>query len=315
MKSLIKKMIPVSSFDQLKKIKYELTYKSRFENEHGYELNLKNPVTFNDKIFYRKYFGNCQTMATIADKVKVRDIVAERVGDKYLTKFYGTYKKLTIEDWEQLPEKFVLKTNHGSGPNHLEIVTDKKSADKERIIAKLNRAIDECQSAPMHEPFYAYIDKMILAEEYIESEQSTPNDYKFHCFKEKIYIQVDTGRYEDHRRSLFTLDWQRLPFRLGKIAEVEECYPPENLEEMIKVTKELAKGFDYIRVDLYSVNDKIYFGELTQTHGSGHDDFLPINEDVKWGKHWALDYDNENLYQANAPKPKLDSSLVFKTDK
>ncbi|MGS0692281.1 ATP-grasp fold amidoligase family protein [Shewanella sp. 30m-9] len=298
MKNLLKKIIPDFLLDIIKKYKYRVNRGRDFFKNHGYELNIKDPKTFSEKLYYRKYYGNFDNMALFADKYKVRDYVSEKVGSEYLIPLLGVYKSFSHEDWRKLPEKFVLKSNHGSGANHLQIVTNKQSEKVGSVIKKFDRALKESFGIIKQEPFYARIDKLIIAEQYLESETLTPNDYKFHCFRDKIFIQVDSDRYEGHKRSIFDVNWNKMNFRLdSKFSAVSDCSPPENLAEMIEIAKKLSEDFDYIRVDLYNVNGKIYFGELTQTHGNGTEDFKPNRVDREWGDYWELDRENKELYQ------------------
>ncbi|MCE7566299.1 hypothetical protein LZS85_09280 [Aliivibrio fischeri] len=300
MKSFLKKILPNALLTLLKKYKYRINRDRDFFKNHGYHLNIKNPKTFSEKLFYRKYYGNFSNMALIADKYKVREYVSRKIGSEYLIPLLGVYENFTNSDWDKLPDKFVLKSNHGSGPNHVQIVIDKERENVESIILKFENALKESFGIIKQEPFYAKIDRLIIAEKYLESENYTPNDYKFHCFKNEVFIQVDTDRYEGHKRSIFDINWNEMNYQLdSKFPRVGKCLPPANLSEMIEVAKTLAEDFDYIRVDLYSVNGKIYFGELTQTHGNGTEDFNPSCIDREWGDYWELEKDNEELYQLN----------------
>ncbi len=290
--------MPNVLIDLIRKCKYRINRDHEFFRNHGYKLNLKNPVTFNEKLYYRKYYGNFDAMSVFADKYKVRDYVSKKIGSKYLIPLLGVYNEFTKSDWDKLPNRFVLKSNHGSGPRHLHIVTNKDIESPENIIVKFKRALNESFGLVKQEPFYARINKLILAEEYLESDNLTPNDYKFHCFKNKVFIQVDSERYEDHKRSIFDVNWNEMDYKLdSKFPKIEDCSPPKNLNKMIEIAKILSEDFDYIRVDLYNINGKIYFGELTQTHGNGTENFEPSNVDREWGSYWILDKNNKDLYQ------------------
>ncbi|MBY7733397.1 hypothetical protein JHW46_23960 [Vibrio splendidus] len=298
MKKYLREIVPKSLFDLLRKYKYRINRESDFLKNHGYKLNIKAPQTFSEKLYYRKYYGNFDNMALFADKYKVREYVSAKVGSEYLIPLLGVYKTFTSEDWCALPEKFVLKSNHGSGPNHLQIVTDKVNEEVSSVVRKFEEALKESFGIVKQEPFYAKIDKLIIAEQYLESDALTPNDYKFHCFNDKIFIQVDSDRYEEHKRSIFDIEWNRMNFRLdSNFPEVGDCSPPQNLGQMVEIAKKLSEDFDYVRVDLYNINGKIYFGELTQTHGNGTEDFKPTSVDREWGDYWKLDKENKNLYQ------------------
>lgn len=282
---------------KIKSLYYEMTLHKKFKEYHGYELNLKNPKTYNEKIYFRKYFGNFEKMALIADKYEVRKYVKEKIGEEYLIPLYGVYDKFTVDDWNKLPNSFVIKTNHGSGLNHIHIVKDKSNENGNEVVRKFQKALSEEFGLIGHQPFYRKINRKVIVEKYIESGRMTPDDYKLHCFKDKIFIQVDRGRYEKHQRSVFDCKWNELNFKLNsKYEHIEDCDKPQNLEEMITLAKKLAKDFDYIRVDFYNVNGKILFGELTQTHGNGTEDFKPTKMDEIWGEYWELDKDNKDLY-------------------
>jgi len=298
MRKLLRLITPNALYIFLRRSKYRIYRERDFKKNHGYELNLKDPKTFSEKLYYRKYYGNFDNMALFADKYRVRNYVSDKVGSEYLIPLLGVYKQFKHSDWEALPDKFVLKSNHGSGPNHLLIVTKKENEDVNLAVEKFERALKESFGIIKQEPFYARIDKLIIAEQYLDSDALTPNDYKFHCFKDKIFIQVDSDRYEEHKRSIFDISWNRMNFRLdSNFPEVDDCLPPENLDTMVKIAQKLSEDFDYIRVDLYNINGRIYFGELTQTHGNGTEDFEPVSIDREWGDLWNLDKDNERLYQ------------------
>ncbi|MGF1876776.1 hypothetical protein L4D77_15770, partial [Photobacterium frigidiphilum] len=282
----------------VKKYYYELSRNKSFYNKHGYKLNIKEPKTFNDKIYFRKYNGNYEFMGLIADKYKVRDYVESKIGAEYLIPLLGVYDSFSKEDWNKLPQRFVLKSNHGSGVNHIHIIINKDSENAEQVIDKLNRALNDNFGEIGHQPFYQKIDRVLLAEEYLDSGSVTPDDYKFHCFGNKILIQVDRGRYGDHQRSIYDENWSKMNYKLNSsYPGIIFSTPPKNLDLMIDLAKKLASDFDYVRVDFYNLDGKIYFGELTQTHGNGKEDFEPARIDFEWGEYWDLDLGNKSLYK------------------
>ncbi|MGF1756328.1 hypothetical protein L4C33_22455, partial [Vibrio makurazakiensis] len=278
----------------MKKLKYELFRGRLFKKKHGYPLNISSPTTFNEKIYYRKYYGNHEEMALIADKYKVRELVSKRIGAEYLIPLLGVYDKFSISDWDDLPEQFVLKTNHGSGFNHIQIVTNKQKENPYAIIEKMNKALKDDFGSISHEPFYEKIDRVILAEKYLDSGLMVPDDFKFHCFEDEMFIQIDRGRYGSHSRSIYDHNWNEMDYKLNSsYPKINGIMPPINLSKMIELAKCLADNFDYIRVDFYNLDGKIYFGELTQTHGNGLEDFKPTLVDREWGDYWKLDKDNK----------------------
>ncbi|MBY7822346.1 hypothetical protein KW418_18930 [Vibrio fluvialis] len=292
----LKKILPESVSVQLRRIKYELTKKNKFKRYHGYDLCISDPKTFNEKLYYRKYHGNHEFMAEKADKYLVRKYVERKVGKEILIPLVGVYDRLNEDIWETLPDEFVVKSNHGSGSDHLEIITSKKDADKKRIIEKMNKAVSQSFGTVNHQPFYDLIDRKIVVEEYLKSNQDTPDDFKFHVFKNKIFIQVDVDRYTDHKRSLYDEDWNKLESKLNSKYEYASKEKPVNLDKMISIARNLAEDYDYVRVDLYNIDGRIYFGEITQTHGNGTEDFKPTTTDLEWGMLWDLDKNNRKLY-------------------
>ena len=137
---------------------------------------------------------------------------------------------------------------------------------------------------------YSGITPKILAEEYIETEYGELQDYKFLCFGGKpYYCWVDMGRYSNHTRNVYDLNWELQPWNQEAYAHYEKPIPrPENFEKMIEIATILAQSFSHVRVDLYNVNGKVYFGEMTFTNGGGYDRILPVEYDKKLGELWEL---------------------------
>ncbi|RWX56623.1 ATP-grasp fold amidoligase family protein [Photobacterium chitinilyticum] len=291
---LIKSILP----DFILEAYYEKMRDRIFFTKHGYHLNVEKPVSFNDKLYYRKCYGNFDTMAMIADKYRVREYIEQRIGSDYLIPLLGTYDSFSYDDWNKLPNSFVLKTNHGSGPDHVEIVKDKNKANPGEIIKKFRNALNDDFGLLTNEPFYQKIQRKIIAETYLESGMFTPDDFKFQCFGDELLIQVDRGRYENHQRSIFDRNWVEMDYKLNSsYSKIDKCAVPDNLSEMIRLAEILSKDFDYIRIDFFNIDGKIYIGELTQTHGNGLEDFKPTKIDFEWGGYWKLDIDNELLYR------------------
>lgn len=255
----------------------------------GMKLNLDNPVRYSEKLQVRKLNYNNPLFVLCADKYKVRDYVKEKIGEEYLIPLYFAKKKITEADLEELPNSFVLKTNNASKTNV--IVKDKKSADLKSIVKKMNKYVKYKFGFRTFELFYNDIEPYIIAEKYMGTKEMVPNDYKFFCFKQKdgsmkMFIQVDEGRYTDkHARAYYNEKWEIQPFGNDMNKDNLSFKKPKNLNKMIELSKKLAEDFDYVRVDLYESNGKIYFGELTFTDGSGYDILQPDKYDIEWGKY------------------------------
>lgn len=254
------------------------------------KLNLDNPKRYSEKIQLRKLNYNNPLYILCADKYKVREYIKEKIGDEYLIPLYFAKKEITKEDLEKLPNQFVLKTNNASKTNI--IVNDKEKINIDDVVKKMNKFIKYKFGYRTFELFYNEIDPLIIAEKYIGTENQVPNDYKFHCFRQldgkvKILVQVDVGRFSDnHYMAYFDETWNMQPFGIEERKRSTTFAKPKNLSKMIEISKKLSKDFDYVRVDLYEVRGKIYFGELTFTDGSGYDVLQPDKYDIEWGTYW-----------------------------
>ena len=261
-----------------------------YKKRTGLNLNLDNPITFNEKIQLRKLEENNKKIIQCADKLVVREYVKEKIGERYLIPLYLKTSRLTYEDIKKLPRSFVLKTNNASGTNI--IVFDKRKENILKIIKTMNNYVKIKYGYVALELFYNKIKPMILAEKLLLDEKgSIPDDYKFHCFRDgqnyKIYIQVLYDRMAEIGKNIYDENWQLQSFTMGDYQVNKKIIEkPENLDEMLTIVKKLASDFDYVRVDLYNINKKIYFGELTFTHASGYSKFSPNEYDRIWGTYW-----------------------------
>lgn len=260
--------------------------KKQFKKNLGYGIDFtKEPETFNQKIQFRKLYDNNPLYSICADKYRVREYVKEKIGEKYLIPLYLVTDKLTEEQWDKLPNSFVVKANHNSGP--VQIVKDKNKADKKKIIAELNNQLKLDYGILSMEKYYSGISRKIIVEKLLlDDNGEIPKDYKFHCFKNKIIIQVDSSRYLNHTQDFFDENWEKI--KLECLAPNSDFIieKPNNFTEILKIIKKLAEDFNYVRVDIYLLKDKIYFGELTFCPWSGFTSFKPHKMDIEFGKYW-----------------------------
>ena len=225
-------------------------------------LDLDDPKTFNEKIQWLKLYDSTPLKTRLADKYLVRDWVKEQIGDKYLIPLLGVYKSIDEVDFDKLPEKFVLKCNHGSGMN---AIITKKECNFKKLKRKFNRWMREnfgfAKGLQLH---YNYIPHRIIAEEYV-----TPlEDFKFYCYNGKcMHVLHKTEQNSKAQYCNFDRDLRCLP--LSPKSAVKEIVLPENFEEMLSLAEKLSKDFVFVRVDLYLSGTKIYFSELTFTPSSG----------------------------------------------
>lgn len=258
---------------------YEKQLKKIYHMKTGKKLNLNNPRSFNEKIQWLKLYDTTPLKTKLADKYLVRGWIEEKIGEKYLIPLIGRFDSLNDIDIDVLPEKFVLKANHGSGCNM--IVKNKKELDW--MEAKRNfekwMSINYAWMQGL-ELQYKDIKPMILIEEYIENNGNNLFDYKIYCFNGKAkYIQVMGDRdIKKHlaKEAFYNVDWKKQDFTQTYPQYENENIRPKNLEEMIKIAEILAEDFTYVRVDLYELDDgTIKFGEMTFTPTSGFDNWKP----------------------------------------
>lgn len=263
----------------------KLSLKIYYYLKTGLKLNLENPIRFNEKIQHRKLNSNNPLYSICADKYSVREYVKNKIGEDYLIPLLFVGDNLTKKDIDKLPNSFVVKTNNASKTNI--IILDKNVENLDNIINKVNKFLKIEFWYRSFEMFYKKISPKVIVEKLLLTDKGkVPDDFKFHVFKNKIIIQVDSDRYNDHKRLFFSEDWKELDFSLGFKKNESKFNKPDNLKEMITVAKKLSEDFDYVRVDLYNLNGKIYFGELTFTHGSGFEKFSPDSIDIEWGSYW-----------------------------
>ena len=265
------------------------------ENLRGYHklIDFKNPKYFGEKIQWLKLYGNLEKYTDYVDKYKVRDYIKKIVGEEYLIPLLGVYDKSSDIDYSKLPNQFVLKINNGSGYNL--IITDKDKLDIKKTNKKLNTWLKEDYSKIKKEPQYTNVERKILCEKFINDKNGQLLDYKFFCFcGVPKFIEVDFDRFDNHTMNFYDLEWNLLNFTKGNYKNYKgEVKRPKNFDKMIELTKKLCKDFNFVRVDLYNVDGKIYFGELTFTPAGGVTPFNPIEKDLEFAKLIELGDKNE----------------------
>ncbi len=246
---------------------YEAALNDWYYQRTGKHMDVAHPTTYNEKIQWLKLFDNSPLKTRLTDKYMVRKWISEKIGDKYLIPLLGVWSSFDEIDFDSLPDKFVLKTNHGSGWNL--IVTDKATLNFSQAKSKFDYWMNRNYAFYGLELQYMNIPRKIIAEKYlVELEQVY--DYKFMCFNGEVkFIWVDTDRFTDHKRTLFTTDWEKMDKKIMYPSAEYDIPKPVNFERMLDIAKALSKGFIHVRVDLYNVNGKIYFGEMTFSSESG----------------------------------------------
>jgi hypothetical protein len=264
----------------------QLFYRWRF----GTWANLRRPATLNEKLHWKKLHGHRPFHTTITDKYAAREWVARRIGESFLIPLVAVFDRVQDLDLARLPEACVIKVTHGSDQNV--ILRDKRTVSEKELKVLLRQWLKQNMYYLSREPQYRQIKPRLIVEELItDADGQIPMDFKFHCFHGRVeVIQVDIDRFSRHRRNFYDVDWQLLPFTWSAWDKTGPLWPngraverPALLREMIALAETLAREFDYIRVDLYHCNRKIYFGELTLHHGGGWERFDPPSYDLFFG--------------------------------
>lgn len=265
--------------------------KKWFQKNVGYELDLDHPQTFNAKIQWLKLYDATPVKTMLSDKEAVRAYISEKIGEEYLIPILGVWDSLDDIDFSVFPDKFVLKTNHGSGFNM--IIKDKTKFDQKKASRQFKKWLHiNYAFFSGYEMHYEQIKPRIIAEQYMENDGELL-DYKFVCFHGEVkYVWVDWGRYSIHKRNIYDCEWKLQDYSLGYTNDTNVINKqPKNLKKMIELAEILSKDFCHARVDFYEINDKIYFGEITFTSGSGLDRFCPVEIDQMWGEQMILPFE------------------------
>ena len=266
--------------------------KTLFYDRMGYELNLDSPKSYNEKIIWKKIHDRNPLLTVTADKYSVRSylkgLLGKQEAEKILIPVYHVTDNPGSIPFEELPEKFVVKPNHGS-QMHL-IVTRRNEEIKARIKEKCKEWLKINYGLYSHEWAYRNIRRKIIIEKLLQSEDgSLPRDIKLYCFHGKCrFLRASENRFgKESRAAYFDLNWNMLPvdnpgYDTIKIPIEKPC----NLDKMIRLGEKLSDKFDAVRVDLYNFEGKIYFGELTHYDGSGMARFEPESFDFEMGSYW-----------------------------
>lgn len=264
----------------------------RYKQITGHDLNLENPRRYTEKMQWRKLFECDPRMTVLSDKYEVREWVKSTIGEEYLIPLIGVWERPEDIDFDMLPDSFVLKTNNACETNI--IVRDKKQLNQSIVRETLDYWLKIPFWSFSGEMHYKNIKPRIIAEKYItvEDTQDLP-DYKFLCFDGKVYcsyfIKDRIKGHEETQLGIFDRDFNLLPYYRTELLPIRTVQPkPLHYEQMVELAEKLSKGFSHVRVDLYDVNGKIYFGEMTFTNGSGFFVHEPDCFDYILGEQWKM---------------------------
>lgn len=262
--------------------------KKEFYRKFGYPFPIDSPQTFNEKLHWRKLYERNPFFTMASDKVAVRSYVKEKIGSDYLIPLVQVINHPEQLDYEHLPDKFVIKGTHDSQSAFL--VPDKTAISPRRlkriaqkILARKNYYHHQREWQYKHIEPRCMVEVMLLT-----GEGKIPVDYKYHVFEGNVeMIQVADPDHDTN--ALYDATWERLPFSLYNPQPDRSLPKPNKLNQMKKVACTLADDLNYVRVDLFQVRDRIYFGELTFTPHNGGGKFNPPEYDAHFGKFFKLD--------------------------
>ena len=257
----------------------------------GKNLHLKNPKLFNATLMYLKLndFKDNDLVSMCSDKLQLEKYTKAN-GYKNLTnKIIKVYNNASEIDFDELPERFALKCNHGCKFNI--IVDNKDSIDKDQIRKTLDKWVKTKHGYVTAEPHYFKITPKIYAEEYIEGDNGEfPNDYKVYVFNGKARcVLVCTNRKAGLEQKLYDLNWKELHYLKEEVVTKKSINKPKNLNRMIEIAENLAKPFRFVRVDFYETKQKLILGELTFTPARCCDNDYNEKGNIELGKMLDLD--------------------------
>lgn len=288
--------------------KEELYFKNLIENDYiksckyfykkktGKNLNLNNPVLFNEKIQYLKIYEilpNLSFYTKLADKYSVRKWITEKGLSNILNDVYDIYYNTENIPFDDLSEKYVLKLNNSSGFNY--ICKDKNTINKQKVIKFLNTGLNYKYFLAGGELQYRDIKPCIICEKFLcPKDGSELIDYKFFCYNGQVkYIDLWIDHNINNKPKYIYVDrnFQYVPVNedtINFIKQKKKINIPSNINEMIKIAEILSENIPFVRCDLYSVDNKIYFGEMTFTPCAGVDPDYTIEGQKILGKYINL---------------------------
>ena len=251
--------------------------------------NLKRPLSFNEKLQWRKLHDRNPILPALIDKLAVKTLMDERCGaGEWLIPTLWSGTRLSAETLAGFTPPYVIKPNHASG----RILFNRGDCpDLAALAARANAMLAAPYPRFLHEWPYAHIRPQLLIEPFIGASLTAPYDHKFYVFHGRVrFIQVDTDRERDHKRALYDPDWQRLAFQFRINQQMQPVPRPDRLQQMIAFAESVAGelAMDFIRVDLYEVDGRAWFGELTPFPSSGLAKFDPPSADFEIGRFWRL---------------------------
>lgn len=258
--------------------------------EQRYMYNLKefpdldNPKLFNEKIHWLNLYYHDPLITRCCDKYELKNYVKEKVGEKYIIPNIISYDRANDINFDDLPDRFVIKVNWGDGKEFSEVVKNKSDVSENIIKTKMNNGMRPWNNLYYSHFFWGYknVAPKIFVEEFLDSGEKDINDYKVHCFngKAKIILVCENRSSKKMKKTFLDIQWNVLSCERPNYAVNSKVEKPGNYYEMIHVAEILSKPFPFVRVDFYSIKNRLYVGEMTFHPGCGWESFKPS----KWNR-------------------------------
>lgn len=282
----------MSSNQLFKRIRYALSFlpdelyiQLNYFAHFGRFANLKEPVTYNEKLNWLKLHDHNPLYTKLVDKYEVKKYVSDVLGPQYVIPTLGVWDSFDEIRFEDMPNKFVLKCTHDS--EGLIIVKEKELLDVNFARSKLNKALNQNFYYIGREWPYKDVKPRIIAEKYMEDDvDGELRDYKFFCFDgepKALFIATERG-VNDVKFDYYDLDFNHLNIKQKYKNSSKYIRKPSNFNTMMEFSRILSNEMPHVRVDFYEVNGKLYFGEMTFYHFSGFMPFEPKEWDVIFGQ-------------------------------
>ena len=263
--------------------------RKKYRTELGEELNLKNPVTFNEKLQWLKLYDRNPLYTQLVDKYRLREYVTQKLGSGYLIPLLWVGDDPDAIDFNALPDQFVLKCNHNSGKG-MYICHDKSKLDCAAVRNGLREGLQENFYLSSREWPYKDVPRKIICEQFMTDGSCTEGltDYKFFCFNgvaKIMYISTDYSK--DPRTDFFDMEFNHLPIKIKDPPADITPQKPEQFEIMKRFAEILSEGIPHVRVDFYLIQGRIYVGEMTFFHSAGFAKITPDEWNRKMGD-WII---------------------------
>lgn len=260
------------------------------------KLNLKEPKRFSEWMQWYKIMDRNPIMLECTDKYTVRHYVEQKGLGKYLNELYQVKKSAKDIDFYSLPQKFVIKTTDGGNGDNVFICRDKSSINEKDLVRLISSWKNKHYEKYTRE--WAYVgasDSKVIVEKLLEDESNMDgsiDDYKFLCFHGKFKVLwVDKGRYSNHCRGFWDRNLNFMPNVISDHPTFDKApVLPENIMEMVECAEKLSEDFTFARIDLYNINGKIIFGEITFYPWGGFIEFTPESYDFELGSYFIKDH-------------------------